>query len=417
MTTAANRTPAFPAGAILAGILAVVIGYSGPTALVFAVAETLALSPAQTESLIWSYSIACGLVSVIGSLSLRIPIVAAWSTPGLAVLAAAGIAGGSVASGVGGGDGSGSGGGLTFPHLVGAFLLANGLIFLIGALGWFDRVVRAIPPGIAAALLAGVLFSFCSRMVGAAIEAPVLVLPMVLSYLLLRRLAPRCTILGVLVVSLGGVLMTTGFAPGPAPRPETVFELATPVFVWPEWSWQAALTVAVPLALVTISGQYLPGFAVLRASGYDAVPNSRLVRWMSGLSMIFAPFGCHAINPAAIIAALVTGPEADPDPARRYWGGVAAGLTYLLFGSFAGSFVILFALFPGPVIAALGGLALLGALTSALTTALSAEAERDAAFLTFLITASGITALGLGAAFWGILVGLAVHAWTSWRQS
>jgi len=252
-------------------------------------------------------------------------------------------------------------------------------------------------------MLAGILFRFGTGLFVAVKDQPALVLTMFVTYLAFKRLLPRYAVMAVLLV---GVSMA--IASGELHSEALVIGLATPVWIAPAFSWQVILGVALPLVMVALTGQFVPGMAVLRNDGYPT-PASPLISASALGSLLLAPFGCHGLNLAAITAAICTGREAHEDPARRYVAGVSGGLFYLLLGIFGATLVSVFTAFPAALIAALAGLALLGAIGGALTTAMSVPADREAALITFLVTASGMSLLGLSAAFWGLIFGLAAH--------
>jgi benzoate membrane transport protein len=289
---------------------------------------------------------------------------------------------------------------VTYPEAIGAFILSGVAILLLAVTGLFDRVMKHVPVSIAAAMLAGILFRFGADTWLSLGRQPLLVGAMLAVYLTARRFVPR---FAISLVLLAGVVLA-------ALRGQTDFSavhvaLAVPVLTWPAFSVYAAINLAVPLTLVAITGQYLPGLAVLRSAGYD-VPARVLVGTIGSLSLVLAPFGCHGITTAAITAALIAGPEAGADPRQRWRAGIAMGVFYLIIALFGATLAALFAALPRELIAAIAGLALLGAIMGGLTAALGNPRERDAAMITFLCTASGMTLFGLGAPFWGLVFGL-----------
>ena len=374
--------------AVTAGFLAVLISYAGPAVIFFQAAQSAQVSNEMMASWIWAISIGSALTSLLLSWWFRVPAVTAWSAPGTALLVT------------------------LFPELslnqaVGAYLTAALAVFLIGVSGCFDRLVRAIPKGIASAMMAGILFQFGVGAFKAVEAAPALALGMIGAYLLLKRLFPRyCLVLLLLV----GVALAVGL--GGTRLPSPALSLVVPQFIAPQWSWSATLSLAVPLVLVSVTGQFLPGMAVLRNAGYD-VPARPLIATCGLASAAVACFGGITIVTAAITAALCTGKEAHEDPARRYVAGMANGLFYLFGGSFAGTLILLFSAMPKAFVAVLAGLALLGAITSNLLGAVNEAEHREASVITFLATASGMSFFGLGSAFWGVVLGalayLALH--------
>jgi benzoate membrane transport protein len=371
--------------AVLAGITAVVVGFSGPTALIFAAASAGGLSDAVVASWLWAVAMGSGVAGLYLSWRYRVPVITAWSTPGVALLAAALPT-------------------TSWEVAVGAFIVANALILVLGLSGAFGRVMAHVPPSIAAALLGGILFPFAAGTLPALAQAPLVVGAMVIAFFAVRRISPLWAVpavfaSGLLAAATTGALRAASITLAPA----------LPVFTMPEFSLAAVLGLAFPLALVGLTGQFLSGFAVLRANGFSP-PENFSTTLMGGLSVLLAPFGCHGVNPSAIIAAICVGPEAHPDPARRFVAGIAAGVTYLVFGTFAAAVAGVFAALPPALVAALAGLGMLPAMASALAAALTDAEGRDAAAVTFVVTAAGVAFLGLGAAFWGLAAGFAVRA-------
>lgn len=376
--------------AVVAGLVSTLIAYAGPLVIVIQAAAAGGLSAAETSSWVWSLSIGSGVLCIVLSLLFRAPIVVAWSIPGSALLVA------------------------LLPQLglaqaVGAYLVAGAIMLVIGLTGVFERIIARIPMSLAAAVMAGILFDFGTGAFAAADVAPVLVLVMFAAYLLGRRWWPQYAVLGVLLAGVTATLIGGGFD-----TQAFEFGLATPVWITPEFTWQATLNLALPLVLVALSGQYMTGFAVLRAAGY-ATPTRPIVIGSALGSTLLAPFGCHGLNPAAVTAALCTGPDAHPDPQRRYVAGVAGGAAYVVLGTFGVSLVSLFAALPGQMVAALAGLALFGVIASALSAAMQVANEREAALVGFLATASGMSLLGLSAPFWGLALGACTYALLSLR--
>lgn len=367
--------------AVVAGLIAVIVSYAGPSVIIFQAASAAHIDQAQLSSWIWAVSIGSGVSAIALSLWFRAPVITAWSTPGAALLVAALPNFG-------------------YAEAIGAFLFAAVAITALGASGLFDTIMSRIPRTIAAAMLAGILFRFGSQIFVSFIAEPALVGTMFLAYLALKRLLPRYAI--ALVLSLG-VAIAAGT--GSLHFENFHVELARPQWVQPEFSLTAIVGLGVPLALVTLTGQFVPGIAVLRASGY-ATPANPLVWVTSGLSILLAPFGAHGVNLAAITAAICSGPEAHHEAGKRYVAGVALGVFYIAIGAFGATLAALFAALPKELIAAVAGLALLGAIMNGLSAAMSDEKEREPALVTFLVTASGASFLGLGSAFWGLAIGI-----------
>jgi benzoate membrane transport protein len=377
---------------LVAGFVAVLVGFTSSAAIVFSAAQALGASPEQMVSWIWALGIGMGVTSLGLSLRYRLPVLTAWSTPGAAVLA--------VSQGV------------SLPEATGAFMVCAVLIMWVGYGGWFERLMTQIPLALASALLAGVLARFALDAVGAVTHAPVLVLAMTLAYLLGRRWWPRWSVPVVLLVG-----MAVAALQGQLHLSSVDWTWAVPVWVSPTWSWAAMVSVALPLFVVTMASQNLPGVAAQRASGYD-IPVSPVVGATGLVSLVLAPFGGYALNLAAITAAICMGKEAHPDPSRRYTASAAAGMLYIGLGLAGGTIVSLMAAFPQALVLAVAGLALLGTMASGLAVAVKDEQHREAALLTFLVTLSGVTVAGVGSAFWGVVVGgLAQWLWTRRHQA
>ena len=365
--------------AVVAGFVAVLVGLTSSVVIVFAAAQALGATPAQTTSWMWALGLGMAATSIGLSLWTRQPVLTAWSTPGAALIA--------------GSSGYGLG------EAVGAFVACSALIVLAGVTRGFERVMDRIPQAIAAALLAGVLARFGLDAVGAVKTAPLLVCAMTLVFLLGRRLWPRYAVPGVL---LAGIAVAA--AQGRMNTASIVWDMAQPVWTTPVFSLGALVGLGLPLFVVTMASQNLPGVAAQRAAGY-ATPVSPSITVTGVAGVLLAPFGGYAFNLAAITAAICMGREAQEDPARRYVAAVAAGVFYVALGLVGGAVVGLLHAFPRELVLAVAGLALLGTIAGGLAAALKDEAHRDAAGLTFLVTLSGVTLLGIGSAFWGVLAG------------
>lgn len=383
----------FSASAVSAGFLAVLVSYCGPLLIFYQAAQSAQVSSEVFSSWVWGISMGAGVAGIVLSAWLKVPVVTAWSAPGTALLVT------------------------LFPDFplaqaIGAYLVAAAILLLIGVTGVFDRLVQSIPRGIAAGMMAGILFQFGVRAFQSVPAAPALALMMLGVYLVARRLLPRHAIVVLLAAGLAAAI-----AFGGARLDGVHWRLASLSWTTPEWTWSATLSFALPLVLVSLSGQFLPGMAILRASGYTT-PARPLIVTTSLASVAVACFGGINIVIAAITAAMCTGRDAHEDPARRYVAGIANGVFYLVGGTFAGSLVLLVTLLPPVLVAMLAGLALLGAIGSSLANAMKEADHQEAALLTFLVTASGLTLWGLGSAFWGLVVGalayLVLHR--SWRR-
>ena len=370
--------------AVAAGFVTVLVGFASSAAIVFQAAQALGATPAQTASWMWALGIGMGLTCIGLSLRWKMPVVTAWSTPGAAVLVT-------------------SAAGVPMDEAVAGFLVSAALIAVAGFSGLFERMLGRIPLSLASAMLAGVLLRFGIDAFTSIQAQPVLVLSMLATWLLTRRVWPRYAIIATLLVGIAVAAATSQLQ-----LAGLRLELAQPVWTTPRPSLASVLGVALPLFVVTMASQNVPGVAVIRASGY-AVPVSPAIGWTGATNLVLAPFGGFALNLAAITAAICMGPEAHPDPARRYVAAVWAGIFYLLVGVFGATVAGLFAAFPSELVLAIAGIALFGTLGNSLATALHAVDEREAALVTFLVTASGLSLLGIGAAFWGLVAGVIVR--------
>jgi benzoate membrane transport protein len=320
-------------------------------------------------------------VTTIGlSLYYRMPVLTAWSTPGAALLAT-------------------SLSGVPMAEAIGAFLFCAVLITLSGITGWFERVMSRIPMSIAAAMLAGVLLQFGMDIFVSMTSRFFLVLSMFVMYLICKRLVPRYAIVlvllwGVLVAWFQGLLQFDTFE----------FAMTELVFVAPTFSMGTMVGVGIPLFVVTMASQNIPGIAVMQASGYKP-PVSASITWTGAATLVLAPFGGFALNLAAITAAICMGREAHENPEKRYIAAISAGVFYLLIGAFAATVTAVFAAFPTELVLAVAGLALLSTIAGSLSTAMADVDQRESALITFLVTASGVSFFGVGSAFWGLIAG------------
>lgn len=380
--------------AFTAGFVAVLVGFTSSVAIVFQAATALGATPAQISSWMWALGLGMGLCSALPSLVLKKPVMVAWSTPGAAVLATAAVAGG-----------------FTLAQATGAFIVCALLMIAAGATGAFERVMDRIPMPIASALLAGVLARFGMEAFLAAKSALPLVLVMLAAYLVGRRAWPRYAVPGVLAAG-------TAFAAaqGQLHLGHVAFTLTTPVFVRPEFTLAAAVSLALPLFVVTMASQNLPGVAAIRAAGYR-LPISKLITMTGVATLLLAPFGGYALNLSAITAAICMGPEAHEDPGKRYTAAVSCGLIYVVIGLFGAAVTGVLTAFPRELVVAVAGLALLGSIGGGLAVAVKDEQHREAALITFLVTLSGLTLWGIGSAFWGVVAGALALAVQSWRRA
>ncbi|OCP25105.1 MULTISPECIES: benzoate/H(+) symporter BenE family transporter [unclassified Ensifer] len=369
---------------IVAGLISVIVNYGGTFILVFQAAKVAGLSPELTASWVWSVSIGVGLTGLFLSWRYREPIITAWSTPAAAFLVTA------LAT-------------TPYAEAVGAYLLSAAAFVVLGLSGCFDKVIKLIPPGIASGLLAGILLQFGIGAFGGATVDPLLVGLLIIAYLLLKRFTARYAVVGILVLGLAFLVMQSR-----VDLSGLQLKLAAPVFTLPEFSLNALLSVALPLFLVTLTGQYMPGMLVLRNDGFRTSANPIVT--MTGLgSLVMAPFGSHAFNVAAITAAIATGKEAHEDPAKRWLAGIAAGVVYVLVGVFGVTLAAVFMALPATFITTLAGLALLGTIGGSLAGAMADPKSREAALITFLASAANINLLGIGGAFWGLVIGLVAY--------
>lgn len=373
----ADTSPA----AVVAGFVAMLVGYTSSLVLMFQAGQNAGLSSGQISSWIWALSIGMALTTIGLSLKYRTPIVIAWSTPGAALLVT------SLPS-------------VPYSDAIGAFVLCAVLLALCGLTGSVDRLLRRVPPALAAALLAGILFRIGIEICSAAQHQTALVLGMALAYLVAKRLWPRYC---VLVALVAGLLLAAGL--GLLDFHGLRLELAVPVWTSPTFSLAATIGIAIPLFVVAMASQNMPGIAVLRTDGY-AVPASPLIATTGLASLLLAPFGSHGINLAAISAAICTGPQAHEDASKRYTAAVWCGLFYGIAGLFGATLAALFASLPGELVISVAALALLGSIMNGLHGALADPGQREPALITFLVTASGLTLGGIGSAFWGLVAGL-----------
>ena len=370
---------------IVAGVLSVIVNYGGTFILVFQAAKVAGLGPEQTASWVWSVSIGVGLTGIYLSWRHREPVITAWSTPAAAFLVTALST-------------------TSYAEAVGAYLLSAAAFVVLGLSGCFERVIRLIPSGVASGLLAGILLQFGVGAFGGATVDPLLVGFLIVAYVALKRVTARYAVVGILVLGLA-VLLGQGRLDLSGLR----LELAAPVFTMPEFSLNGLLSVALPLFLITLTGQYMPGMLVLRNDGFKTSANPIVA--VTGLgSLLMAPFGSHAFNVAAITAAICTGPEAHADPAKRWVAGIAAGVSYVLVGVFGVTLAAVFMAFPATFITTLAGLALLGAIGGSLANAMADVKSREAALITFLAASAKISLFGIGGAFWGLVIGLGAYA-------
>jgi len=366
-----------------AGFIAVLVGYTSSAAIVFQAASAAGAGPEQISAWLLALGLGMGVTCIGLSLYFRAPVLTAWSTPGAALLATSLV-------------------GIPMNEAIGAFLFDSLLLTIFGFTGWVDTFMKHVPKSLAAAMLAGVLLRFGLDAFVSLRAQPALVGVKLLIYLGGRRLNSRYTIP---LTFLGGLLWA---AQGGLIHAEALsLTLAQPIFTAPTFSVSTLIGVGIPLFIVTMASQNVPGIAVLRTNGYQT-PVSPLIGWTGLTGLLLGPFGGYQFNLAAITAAICMSPEADRNPERRYLAAVWAGIFYLVTGLLGATVAGLFTALPKELVAAIAGIALLGTIGNSLTGALLDERERDAALITFLVTASGLSLLSIGSAFWGLAFGLIV---------
>ena len=366
---------------IIAGLISVIVNYGGTFILIFQAAQMAGLSPELTASWVWSISIGVGITGIYLSWYTKEPIITAWSTPAAAFLITALVS-------------------VPYSEAIGAYMLSALAFLILGITGYFGKLIRLIPISIASGLLAGILLQFgISAFTNMTID-PLLAISLFFVYLITKRFSSRYAIVSVL--SFGFILLLlqsqinfSGFE----------LKLASPLFTEPTFSLNATLSLALPLFLITLTGQYMPGLLILKNDGFKT--SAKPILAITGLgSFIMAPFGSHAFNLAAITAAICTGKESCEDSSKRWIAGIAAGIFYILLGIFGVTLAALFAAFPATFISTLAGLALLSTIAGSLSNAINDIDTREAAIITFLATAANINLFGIGGAFWGLVLGL-----------
>lgn len=385
VSSSSSRMSQLSGSAITMGLLVAIIGFTSSFAIVLAGFRAAGASDAQAASGLMALSIGMGLSGIWLSLRHRMPISAAWSTPGAALL----ISSGSVLA--------------SYEAAVGAFVVSGILLMLAGWLKPLGRAIEAIPSSLANAMLAGILLGICLSPVKAMAFDPWLAAPLILAWWLVGQINRLAAVPAALLALVAMAIWKIGL---PEDLGTQLSESLIPqaVFIIPHFELGAMISIGVPLFVVTMASQNIPGISVLRANGYTP-PSGPLIANTGVFSTLSAFFGAHAVNLAAITAAMCAGPDAHPDTERRYWAAVVAGLGYVAFGLLAGIIGLLVTLVPTILIEAIAGLALIGALTSSLVAAFSNTDEREAAAVTFLLSGSGVAFLGIGGAFWGLLAG------------
>lgn len=370
----------FSITALVAGLLAVIVSYVGSAVIIFQAAHLAGFSPELTSSWIWAVSIGSGLTVILLSWRTKIPIITAWSTPGAALLVV-------MLPGV------------PLGEAIGAYIFSALVITLIGLTGSLDYLMRRIPGAVSSGMFAGILFGFGAKVFSSLPANPLLGLAMLACFMLFRRFSPRYAIAAVMLTGIA-ISVQSGLM-----HVENLHvSLARPIFTTPVWSLATIISIGIPLALVTLTGQYISGMAVLHASGYHVRSNGIMA--VTGLfSLLLAPFGSHAINLSSLTAAICTGKEAHEDPTRRYVAGILCGIFYIVIGMFGTTLTSLFTALPPVFIAVLAGLALISAFTTGFVGIFKDAENMEAGIMAFLATASGMELLGLGAPFWGLVFG------------
>jgi len=383
--------PGSVAQPVVAGIVAAISGYAGAFAIVVAGLRAVGASPAEAASGLVVLTLLQGLLTIGMSLRFRMPLSFAWSTPGAALLVAAKHTTGD------------------FRAAVGAFLLCGVLLVITGLWPWLARTMTRIPRPIASAMLAGILLPICLAPVQAAVALPLLALPAIVVWLVLLRLAPRWAVAGAVVAASIAIVVSQPSLAGAQLAP-------TLRVVLPSFDPLVLVSIGIPLYIVTMAGQNVPGFAVLRTFGYDEVPARGMLASSGAATIVGSFLGAHALNLSAISAALVAGPDAGPRPDRRWIASLACGISYVVIAPLSGTAAALVQASAPVLIEAVAGLALLGALIGAIVAAFDDVAHRLVAVVTFLVVASGIQVAGVGAAFWGLIAGGVVMLWLGARR-
>lgn len=370
----------FSLSTVVAGFIAVLVGYTSSAVIVFQAASALGATPVQAGAWLGAICVAMGLLTVFLSAKYKMPVMFAWSTPGAALLIT-------------------SAAGIPLSDSIGIFIFSAAMIFLCGVTGFFEKIMNKIPVGIASAMLAGILLQFVFEIFNSMKTQLVLAMVMLLTYMIGRRFFQRYNI--VIVMSLGIMiswlqnLLHFGLID---------FSILRPEFIAPTFSLASIISVGIPLFVVTMTSQNMTGVAVMKA--FDYKPEiSKIVGWSGLTNLVIAPFGGFTINLAAITAAICMGPEAHPDEKRRYTAAITSGLIYIIIGLFSTAIVGIFVAFPKELTMTIAGLALVGTISSSLISVVHHESDREASMVTFFVAASGISLLGIGSAFWGLVAG------------
>lgn len=375
---------------LVAGFIAVMVGFTSSVMIIFQAATAAGASEIEISSWLFGLGLSIGIPCIILSLYYRMPILLGWSTPGAALLAT-------------------SLNGVSMPEAIGAFVISALLTIIAGFTGLFEKIIDHIPRSLTSAMLAGILLHFGLDVFSAMQDQFLMVFMMLSTYLIGKRLFPRYVIIvvlitGIIIAKLTGLLDIHNLS----------FRLSTPVFTLPEFSLGSLISISIPLFVVTMTSQNLPGFVILNAANYHPCV-SALTSWTGISTLLFAPFGSYSVSLTALTAAICTSKEADPDPALRYRSSVFAGLCWLLIATFGTTLVVLITAFPKELVIAIAGLALFSTISGSFKTALEDEKQREPAIITILTSASGISLFGIGAAFWGLIAGIIASLILNWR--
>ncbi|WP_168377763.1 benzoate/H(+) symporter BenE family transporter [Acinetobacter cumulans] len=382
----------FSIPAAFAGFITFLVGISVSAVLVIQSAQLLGANTAEITSWFWALGLGIGLSGLILSWKFKYPVATSWSTAGLALILA-------------------TANGYSMNAALGAFLVCGLLTAILGFLGIFEKILRYIPQSLTSAMLAGVLLKFGIELFVSLQNEWAFVLGLLAAYVLSKRLLPRYSIVITVIIGIMLCPLLLGFQ-----LPALNLELAQPVWVTPEFSISAILGLALPLFVINMASQYLPGLAMIKSYGYQPHVN-QLIGWTGTAQTLLAPFGCFSVNIAAISAAISLDDQAHPDEKKRYIAGMTCGFFYILMGLFAATLVSFLTAFPLVFITALAGIALLGTIGHNIVIAFQEASEREAALLTFLFSASGVQFFGIGSAFWGLVFGLVVHAIFKYKRN
>lgn len=374
----------FSVPAVFAGFITFLVGISVSAVLVIQAAQTLGANTEQITSWFWALGLAIGLSGLLLSWKFKYPVATSWSTAGLALILA-------------------TGSGYNLNEAIGAFLVCGLLTAILGFSGVFQKVLSYIPQSLTSAMLAGVLLKFGIALFASMQNEWAFILSLLATYILSKRFWPRYSIVITVIAGIAMCPIFLNFS-----MPSIDFGMAKPVWVTPEFSSSAILGLALPLFVINMASQYLPGLAMIKSYGYNPHVN-HLIGWTGTAQALLAPFGSYSVNIAAISAAISLDDQVHPDPQKRYIAGMSCGFFYILMGIFAATLTSFLMSFPAIFITALAGIALLGTISHNIAIAFHEVSDREAALLTFLFSASGIQFFGIGSAFWGLIFGFAVH--------